>query len=106
MKLGVTEPVFFRKTYFAPNTGKMGQNWAKNRGFFNLIKKIVFNFYCICSIMKIYIIYSVSVHNLCLVKILFLRYGPKCFMPMRLQYFKRTKFPEQSMIFKINQTMK
>ena len=25
---------FYRKTSFAPNTEEMGQNWAKNRGFF------------------------------------------------------------------------
>ena len=31
--LCMTEPDFFRKTSFAPNTGKMGQNWTKNRVF-------------------------------------------------------------------------
>ena len=33
-----------------------------------------------------FIIY-VSVHNLCLVKTLFLRYEPKCSLPVRLLYF-------------------
>ena len=28
-----TEPDLFRKTSFAPNTGKVGQNWAKSRDF-------------------------------------------------------------------------
>ena len=45
MTLCVTEPDFFRTTYFAANIGKMGQNWAKNRGFLNLLKKLVFNFH-------------------------------------------------------------
>ena len=34
-----------------------------------------------------FIIY-VSVHNLCLVKTLFLRYEPKCSLPVRLLYFQ------------------
>ena len=38
--LCVKEPNFFRKSSFAPNTEKMGQNWAKNRGFSNLLKKV------------------------------------------------------------------
>ena len=33
MTLQVTEPDFFRKTSFASSTGKMGQNWTKNRDF-------------------------------------------------------------------------
>ena len=45
MALCVTEPDFFRKTSFAPNTGKMGQDWPKNRVFKNLLKKLVLNFY-------------------------------------------------------------
>ena len=85
--LHLTEPDFFRKTSFSPNTGEMDQNWTENRGFLNLFKKLVFNFCWVCSIIKIYIICSAFVHNLCLVKILFLRYGPKCSLPIRLHYF-------------------
>ena len=40
MTLYVKEPDFFRKTSFAPNTRKKGQNWAKNRGSFEFVKKI------------------------------------------------------------------
>ena len=35
--LCVKEPIFFKKTSFAPNTVKMGQIWAKNKIFFELI---------------------------------------------------------------------
>ena len=42
--LCVTEPDFFSKISFAPNIGKMGQNWAKNRVFLNFIKKISLSF--------------------------------------------------------------
>ena len=40
----VTEPDFFRKTSFAPNTAKMGQIWTKNKAFLNLLKKLILNF--------------------------------------------------------------
>ena len=36
----VTELDFFRKTSFAPNAAKMGQNWAKTKSFFEFIKKV------------------------------------------------------------------
>ena len=81
---------FFRETSFAQNTGKMGQNWALNWVFINLFKKLL-NFYWMCSIMKIYIICCVSVLNLFLVKILYLRHGPKCSLPIRLQYFQKNE---------------
>ena len=42
--------IFFRKISYAPNTEKMGQNWAKNRIFLILLKKLVLDFYWICSI--------------------------------------------------------
>ena len=99
MTFCVTEPDFFRKTSFAQNTGKMGQNWAKNTVFLNSLKKLL-NFYWMCSMMKIYIIYCVftiyfillfSVLNLFLVKILFLRHRPKCSLPVRLQYFQKNE---------------
>ena len=48
---------FFRKIFFAPKIGKMGQK----QGFFNLLESFVINFYWIWSIMKIYIICCVLV---------------------------------------------
>ena len=36
MTLCVKEPIFLKKTSFAPNTVKMGQIWAKNKIFLNL----------------------------------------------------------------------
>ena len=84
MTLCMTEPIFFIKTLFCPNWengSKLGQNRV------NLLKKIVFNFYWNCYVRKIYVICCVPIHDLRLVKILFLRQGPKCFLPIRLQYF-------------------
>ena len=46
---------------------------------------LVFNFHGICSITKTYIC-CCSVYNLYLVEILFVGYGPKCSLPVRLQY--------------------
>ena len=86
MNLCMTKPDFFRKYSFASNTAKMGQYWAKNSVFLNLLRKLVFNFHWICSIIKTYIICCVSVHNLYLVKILFMGYGSKCTLLIRLQY--------------------
>ena len=45
------------------------------------------NFYWISSIMKTHIIYCVSAQIPCLIKFLFLGYGPKCSQPIRLQNF-------------------
>ena len=36
---------FFRKAFFASNTGKMDQNWTQNIFFFEFIEKLVFNFH-------------------------------------------------------------
>ena len=69
---------FSRKIFFAP---KMGQN----QGFFNLLENLVINFYWIWSIMKIYILCCVPAQIPFLGKFLFLRYGPKCSQPIRLQ---------------------
>ena len=85
MKLCVTEPDFLEKNFLPPKLGKVNQNWAKNRVFFNLLKNLVINFYWICSIMKIYIICCAPAQIPYLGKILFLRYGPKCPKPIRLQ---------------------
>ena len=57
------------------------------QGFLNLLKNSIINFYWICSIMKIYLIYCVPVQMQNLGKFLFLRYVPKCSQPMRLQGF-------------------
>ena len=57
MMLCLTEPEFFRKSSFAQNTGRMGQNRAKNRVFSYFFK-------ITCSILKIYIICFVFVNNL------------------------------------------
>ena len=77
VKLCVTAG-FSRKIFFAP---KMGQN----QGFFNLLENLVINFYWIWSIMKIYILCCVPAQIPFLGKFLFLRYGPKCSQPIRLQ---------------------
>ena len=63
----------------------MDQKWAKNSVLWILLKNLVINFYWICSIVRIYIIccYMLFANNI----ILFLRYGPKCFQPIRLQDF-------------------
>ena len=56
-------------------------------GFFHLLENLVINFYWIWSIMKIYIICCVPAQIPYLGKFLFLRYGPKCSQPIRLQDF-------------------
>ena len=79
---------FSGKKIFAPKIGKMNQKWAKNSFvFFYLLKNLVINFYWICFIMKTYIVSCVPVQIPYLGKILFLRYGPKCSQPIRLQDF-------------------
>ena len=60
---------------------------CQKQGFFNILKDFVINIYWICSIMKIYIICCVPVQIPYLGKFWFLRYGPKCFQPVRLQDF-------------------
>ena len=50
---------------------------GQKQGFFNLLKNLVINFYCIYSIMKMYIMYCVHAQIPYLGKFLFLRYGPK-----------------------------
>ena len=77
---------FFRKIFFAPKIGKVGQKWAKTF-FFNVLKNFVINFYWICSMTKIYIICCVPAQSPYLGKFWFLGYGPKCSEPIRLQDF-------------------
>ena len=76
------QPDFLEKS-FAPKIGKMGQK----QGFWNILKNLVINFYWICSLMKIYNIFYVPVQIPYLGRFLFLRYGPKCSQPIRLQNF-------------------
>ena len=87
VKLCVTEPDFLGKCFFPSKIGKMDLKWANNRVFFNLLENLVINFYWIWSIMKIYIICCVPAQIPYLGKFLFLRYGPKCSQPIRLQDF-------------------
>ena len=92
MKLCVTAR-FFGKTFFAPKIGEMGQKYD----FLNLNKNLAINFHWIFSIMKTYTIYCVPAPIAYFGKILFLRYGPKCSKPIRLQdiyinYFFRTNW--------------
>ena len=68
---------------FSPKIGKMGQK----QGFLNLLKNYAINFSWICSVMKIYIICCVPARIPYLGKFWFLRYGPKCSQPIRLQDF-------------------
>ena len=79
----VCDSQIFQKKHFAQKIGKMGQK----QGFLNILKNFVINFYWICSIMKIYIICCVPAQIPYLGKFLFLRYGPKCSQPIRLQDF-------------------
>ena len=48
-------------------------------GLWRLLENLVIDFFCIWSIMKVYIIYYIHV------QIWFLKYGSKCFQPIRLQ---------------------
>ena len=74
---------FFLKNLFAPKMGKMGQKQV----FLNLLENLVINFFWIWSIKKFYNICCVLAQILYLGKIWFLRDGPKCSQPIRLQYF-------------------
>ena len=74
---------FFLKNLFAQKMGKMGQK----QGFLNLLENWVINFFWIWSIKKFYNICCVLAQILYLGKIWFLRDGPKCSQPIRLQYF-------------------
>ena len=78
---------FSGTNFFAPKIGKMHQKCTKNRGFYNLLKNLVINFYWICSTMKIYIICCVPAQIPYLGKFLFQRNGPECSQPIRLQDF-------------------
>ena len=72
IKLCMTEPDFPEKN-------------ISSQKFLTMLKSFVINFYWICWIMKIDIICCVPAQIPYLGK--FLRYGPKCFQPIRLQDF-------------------
>ena len=47
MKLCLTELDFLEKVFFATKIRKMDQKWAKNRGFFYLLKNLILlNLFC------------------------------------------------------------
>ena len=58
---------------------------GQKQDFLNLLKNLVIDIYWICSMMKTYIIFCVPAQILHLGKFLFLRNGPKCSQPIRLQ---------------------
>ena len=88
----------------------MSQNWAQNKIFLNLLKKKIFNFHWICSIIKTYIICCVSVHNLYLIDTLLLGHQPKCSLVIRLQYLQKNEISRtnewNSLIFCTLRTIK
>ena len=86
---GVHDNSVFLKNVFHP---KNWENWPKI-GFLNLKKNLVINLYLICSIMKMYIICYVPAQIPYLEKFWFLRYGPKCPQPIRLQDFLINHIP-------------
>ena len=64
----------------------MDQKCVKTE-FLNLLTNLVINFYWICSIMKIYIIYCVPAKISFFRKFFLLRCRPWCSQPIRLQDF-------------------
>ena len=88
IKLYMIQPDFLEINFLCQNRKcENGPKMGQKQGFLNLLKTFVINFYWICSIMKIYIIYCVSAQTLYLGKCLFPRYGQKCSQPIRLQDF-------------------
>ena len=70
---------FFEKIFFAPKMGKMGQK----QGFLNLLEDLVISFK---ESSQIFCIFAQIPY---LREIWFLRYGPKCYLPIRLQDLNR-----------------
>ena len=83
----VWQSQIFWENFFCPQNWENGPRMGQKQGFLNLLENLVVNCYWIWSIMKIYIILFVSAQIPHLGKFLFLTYGPKCFQPIRLQYF-------------------
>ena len=80
VKLCVTESDFLRKK-FCPKNWENVPKIGQKQGLFNLLENVVISFYWI------YIIYCVPAQTPYLVELLFLRYGPKCSQPIRLEDF-------------------
>ena len=78
-----------RTSVFCSKYGEKETKLGQKQSLFEFIKKLVFNFYRIGSIMKIYFICFASVLNLYMLKILFLRHGSKCYLPIKLPQFQR-----------------
>ena len=83
IKLCVKEPDFAENIF--PKKWKNGSKMDQKQSFLNLFKNLVFNFYWICSVMKVYIICCVPGQIPYLGKSLSLRYGPKYSQPITLQ---------------------
>ena len=86
VKLCMTELVFPVKFFF-PKNWENGPKKGQKQGFFNWLENLAINFYWIWSVIKIYIMCCVPALIEYLRKFLFLRYGPKCSQPSRLQDF-------------------
>ena len=82
----MAQPVFW-EIFFLPQNWEKEPKMGQKNSFFNLLENLVINFYWIWSIMEIYIICCVPAQIPYLGKFLFLRYGPKCSQPIRLQDF-------------------
>ena len=63
------------------------ENGSQIEFFFNLLEDLVINVFWIWSLMKVFIICCIPAQILHLRKTCFLRYGPKCWWPIRLQNF-------------------
>ena len=87
IKLRVWQSRIFQKKMFCHKNWENGPKMGQKQGFLDILKNFVVNFYWICSIMKIYIIYCVPAQIPYLGKFWFLRYGPKWSQPIRLQDF-------------------
>ena len=81
------EVVHDRQINVCPQNCKDDPKTGQKQDFLNLLKNVVINFCWICSIMKMYIIWCVPAQIPFLGKFLFLRYGPKCSQPVKLQDF-------------------
>ena len=78
----------FQKKNFCTKNWENGPKMGQKQDFFlNILGNCVIKFYRICSIMKIQNICCVPTQIPYLGKFLFLRYGPKCSQPIRLQEF-------------------
>ena len=86
LKLCMTE-LDFLGNFFCPQNLENGPKMGQKQGFLNLLGNLVITFYWIWCILEIYIICFVPAQIPYLGKFLFLRYGPKCSQPIRLQDF-------------------